>query len=134
MDANTEYFKRLAQDQRMREKRDRGEEKRITVVLSEYDYNRLAYIAKLSSLKRSTIAKNMIINALLSAEEVFGLSEYVELEDSQGEPTGVLTKYGEYINGRVIGDEAYEDDGSRDKPAAKTSPRRPVTRKNLTIE
>lgn len=100
-----DYIKRQLKEKEMRDKRNAGEEKRFTITLSEYDYLRLAYISKTLGLKRSTFSRNIILQALLGAEEVMGLEEM--RADVHNGDFIEFTDYGYFING-LAGDEEDE--------------------------
>jgi hypothetical protein len=109
-------------------KRSRGKEKRITIILSEYDFRRLKYIAKHFGDLRSVLARNLIIESLADAEKILEFNEYDEgLLDSleEWEPMAdAFTEYGRFINGLTEDDDSEEDgtDDSGESSDVKKSP------------
>ena len=109
-----EYLTKKANEILENKKRSRGSEKRLTIILSEYDYRRLKFISDILSEPVSAFARNLIAQALSDAEKVLKLQE-TEDEPSDFDPEiGPLyeyTKYGAFINstGNIDGDDEDTD-------------------------
>ncbi len=97
----TGYLKKMYDDKLEKEKRNKGKEKRFTVVLSEYDFKRLSFIASEFGEPKSTFARAIIIQSLADAEKILGLKEWETDKDTLiilGEDAEYRTVYGEYLN------------------------------------
>jgi hypothetical protein len=120
-----QLIKKMKQEKEEQEKRNRGTEKRFTVVLSEYDYRRLNYISKELGAVRSSLARQLIVQALNDAEKALGLEEWI-LDDgaSYGEDgeVYVLGRYGKYINEISDGTDDDGDEGDEPKGAPRGGP------------
>lgn len=108
------YLSKLNQEKNSKQKRMRGKEKRLTIILSEYDFRRLKYISKILTTQTSVFAREIILEALSDAELIIGLSEFdielTEFTNADGEQDfgHSQSDYGDYIN--AVGDDELSDD------------------------
>lgn len=108
-----DYLKKMADEVASKKKRARGTEKRLTVVLSEYDARRLKYISKMLGETSSAFARNLIVQALDDAEKVLYLREYEDEPmglDADGDPIYSRSEYGMYVNHVSSDDDDDSDD------------------------
>ncbi|MFF2886696.1 hypothetical protein [Paenibacillus sp. NPDC057967] len=95
------YLQKMADEVTAKNKRARGEEKRLTVVLSDYDHRRLKFISDKLGESAGAFARNIIVEALNDAEKVLKLDEY-EPEpigtDMFGDDVYRYSDYGNFIN------------------------------------
>lgn len=131
------YFSKLEKEKKEREKRSKGGDKRLTVVLSDYDFRRLKYIAKHFGELNSVFARNIILEALADAEKFLDLEEYdndfpIFYTDEDGEQKVEfdLSSYGQYINGISSTEEDEEEDGGSDNQSEVSA----TERKKRTIK
>jgi hypothetical protein len=128
----SDYLKRLNEEKNAKQKRIRGKEKRITIILSEYDSRRLKYIANHFSAQTSVFARELLVQALNDSEIITGLSEYGTdtdvYTDEKGEEVWYYKQsdYGRYINS--VGDDELPDDDVPDRlPPLKVPPLPPIS-------
>jgi len=107
-----DYLKKMADEVASKKKRSRGTEKRLTVVLSEYDARRLKYISKMLGETSGALARNLIVQALDDAEKILNLDEWEDEPTGMDEYGNVMferSEYGSYIN-HATGDDDEESD------------------------
>lgn len=109
-------FSRMDEERKAKQKRSKGQEKRLTVVLSDYDFRRLKFIANHFEELPSVFARNLLLESLKDAEDFLDLDEVEEGTMSWigDEPVFDYSEYGKYINGvldTLDGASEEEDDG-----------------------
>jgi hypothetical protein len=68
------YLQQLIGDKVLLDLRKKGEEKRMTIILSEYDYNRLITVSDYFAEKPSIFARNLLNLSLDDAEKIIKLA------------------------------------------------------------
>jgi len=104
----------MVDDVAAKNKRARGEEKRLTVVLSDYDHRRLKYISDKLGESAGAFARNILVAALDDAEKLLKLEEHdpePRGTDVHGDDFYRLSDYGHYINNAA---DDLEDDLLKD--------------------
>lgn len=117
-------FQRMDEERKTKQKRSKGKDKRLTVVLSEYDFRRLSYIAREFEELPSVFARSLLLESLKDAEKFLELVEYDEKGTGYNEFLGEViydyTEYGEYVNGLSYEAEDEEEEEEEDKPTPRT--------------
>lgn len=130
----TDYIQKMADEAFAKTKRNRGTEKRLTVILSDYDHRRLKYISEKLGEPASTFARNLIMQALTDAERILHLDELDDMaigEDDDGDFIYPYSDYGNYINrtNQYANDDTDDDDDTDDTESTKKTTRAPRQKK-----
>ncbi|TCM89656.1 hypothetical protein EV294_112121 [Paenibacillus sp. BK033] len=76
----TSFIEKKIKEMEENTKRSKGKERRFTVVLSEYDFKRLTFMADRLSEPKSVLAREFIVGALDDAEAALNLTGWEKAE------------------------------------------------------